>query len=210
MHSRGAGQGEPGWQEAGKADGVQRRRGHRGEIIANHAPSTHARFSSRESGLLDFLLRASTDKYPIILPSSLVSLFGGWPGRSSIARVERAPSERARSASRRIIRLPSSPPPSFLVTSYKGAGSRVLNCARRTTTMMLHPSLLAFHSREGGLFDPPLRASNEGLLRPRVARAQEIKQTTLPSHPLRRILLPCFFFCEPSIQGRQDHQRECR
>ncbi len=43
----------------------------------------------------------------------------GWPGRSSIARVERAPSERARSASRRTTRLPclpsirrtSSPPP---------------------------------------------------------------------------------------------------
>jgi len=29
----------------------------------------------------------------------------GWPGRSSIARVERAPSERARSASRRTTRL---------------------------------------------------------------------------------------------------------
>jgi hypothetical protein len=70
---------------------------------------------------------------PLMLhPSSLVSLFGGWPGRSSIARVERAPSERARSASRRTTRLPSSPPPSFLVTSYKGAGSRVLNCARPT------------------------------------------------------------------------------
>lgn len=31
-----------------------------------------------------------------------------------------------------------------------------------------------------------------------------------PSHPLRRILLPRFFFCEPSIEGRQDHQRERR
>ena len=31
-----------------------------------------------------------------------------------------------------------------------------------------------------------------------------------PSHPLRRILLPRFFFCEPSIQDRQDHQREYR
>ena len=30
----------------------------------------------------------------------------GWPGRSSIARVERAPSERARSASKRTTRLP--------------------------------------------------------------------------------------------------------
>ena len=34
------------------------------------------------------------------------TLSKGWPGRSSIARVERAPSERARSASRRMSRLP--------------------------------------------------------------------------------------------------------
>jgi len=32
---------------------------------------------------------------------------GGWPGRSSIARVERAHSDRARSASRRMTRPPS-------------------------------------------------------------------------------------------------------
>jgi hypothetical protein len=34
------------------------------------------------------------------------SISKGWPGRSSIARVERTPSERARSASRRTTRLP--------------------------------------------------------------------------------------------------------
>jgi hypothetical protein len=39
------------------------------------------------------------------------------------------------------------------------------------------PSKLArFLFREGVLFDLPLRASNEGLLRPRVARAQEINR----------------------------------
>jgi len=40
------------------------------------------------------------------------------------------------------------------------------NCARRTTTSLLF-------SLEGGLEGLPLRVSNEGLLRPRVARAQE-------------------------------------
>ena len=29
-----------------------------------------------------------------------------------------------------------------------------------------------------------------------------------PLHPLRRILLPRFFFCEPSIQDREQDQRE--
>ena len=43
-------------------------------------------------------------------PSLLVSLLGGQPGRSSIARVERAHSYRARSASRRTTRLPSFSP----------------------------------------------------------------------------------------------------
>ncbi|SRR5712692_2141439 len=33
-----------------------------------------------------------------------------------------------------------------------------------------------FSTDEGGLLDLPLRASNEGLLRPRVARAQEINR----------------------------------
>ena len=38
--------------------------------------------------------------------SSYYSFSKGWPGRSSIARVERAHSYRARSASRRTTRLP--------------------------------------------------------------------------------------------------------
>ena len=44
------------------------------------------------------------------------------------------------------------------------------------------PKLVCFFSREGGPFGLPLRASNEGLLRPRVARAQEINGP--PSRPL--------------------------
>ena len=45
---------------------------------------------------------------PMFPPSLLASLFKGWSGRSSNARVERGPSEGARSASRRTTRLPFS------------------------------------------------------------------------------------------------------
>ena len=45
---------------------------------------------------------------------------------------------------------------------------------------MILPSSLVF-SQGWGLIDLPLRASNEGLLRPRVARAQKI----IRLHPLR-------------------------
>src|SRR6185295_4258640 len=71
-----------------------------------------------------------------------------WPRLPFTARIGRAHSYRARSASRRTTRLP-------------------LPCL----------SWLAyFPSREGGLLGLPLRASNEGLLRPRVPRAQEINR----------------------------------
>jgi hypothetical protein len=47
---------------------------------------------------------------PRLVPGKAAAVFHpiskGWPGRSSIARVERAPSERARSASRRTTRVP--------------------------------------------------------------------------------------------------------
>jgi hypothetical protein len=57
----------------------------------------------------------------------------------------------------------------------------VTNCARRTTNIMVPPSsLVPFQG--WGLIDLPLRASNEGLLRPRVARAQKI----IRLHPLLR------------------------
>ena len=48
---------------------------------------------------------------------------------------------------------------------------------------MLFPSPLVF-SQEWGLVDFPLRASNEGLPRPRVARAQEINSPLFLSFPL--------------------------
>ena len=74
------------------------------------------------------------------------------------ARIERAHSYRARSASKKGT-WPH--PPSF-------------------------PSLLVFPSREGGLIGLPLRASNEGLLRSRVARAKETNRLLSP-------LLSCWF-----------------
>ena len=45
---------------------------------------------------------------------------------------------------------------------------------------LLRPSSLAFFSRRGSPFGLPLRASDEGSPRPRVARARETEQATLP------------------------------
>jgi len=57
---------------------------------------------------------------------------------------------------------------------------------------MIHPSSLVI-SHGWGLIDLPLRASNEGLLRPRVARAQEINRlhSRLCSGTKGPILVPC-------------------
>ena len=52
---------------------------------------------------------------------------------------------------------------------------------RPSSEVTVDPSKLARFLSEGwGLIDLPLRASNEGLLRPRVARAQKI----IRLHPL--------------------------
>jgi hypothetical protein len=54
----------------------------------------------------------------------------------------------------------------------RGTAKAAIYCAHRTSTgsTMLLPHSHRL-SQEGGLFGLPLRASNEGLLRPRVARA---------------------------------------
>jgi hypothetical protein len=59
----------------------------------------------------------------------------------------------------------------------KGSSRTVLHCAHQI--QMAPPSSLVI-SQGWGLIDLPLRASNEGLLRPRVARAQKINSL----HPL--------------------------
>src|ERR1022692_3368031 len=73
---------------------------------------------------------------------------------------------------------PGRPSPMSL---FRGTAEAALNCAHRTSTAstMLLPRSHRL-SQEGGLFGLPLRASNEGLLRPRVARAKEANR--LPSH----------------------------
>ena len=77
-------------------------------------------------------------------------------------------------------------------------------------TTLPSPSKLARNlSQRGGLVSPQLRASNEHIPIVRVPRARRTRAPA-PSHPLRRIVLPRFFFCKPSIEGRQDHQRESR
>jgi hypothetical protein len=106
---------------------------------------------------------------------------GGWPVWPPTARVQRAPSKRARCASTGGQQATHSILLIFPHFALKGSRQTVLHCAHRTSTastmLLPHSHLL---SQEGGLFGLPLRASNEGLLRPRVARAKEANR--LPSH----------------------------
>ena len=76
---------------------------------------------------------------------------GEWPRLPLTARIERPPFYRGGSASK-----------------------------NGTWLLLLTPPGLPLSLREWGLIDLPLRAFNEGLLRPRVARAQEI----IRLHPL--------------------------
>jgi len=64
------------------------------------------RNNEREWPSLAFTARIERPSLSMLPPSLLVPLLKGWRGRSSNARVERAPSQRARSASRRTTRLP--------------------------------------------------------------------------------------------------------
>ncbi len=70
----------------------------------------------------------------------------------------------------RIKRARRAPALSFLSSRWPVSGP---TCARRTTIIMISPSSLV-PSQGWGLIDLPLRASNEGSPRPRVARAQKI------------------------------------
>ena len=59
---------------------------------------------------------------------------------------------------------------------------RVLRARRAPGHSLFIPFFLVLSpSQQGGLFGLPLRASNEGLLRPRVARAQETNRLPCPS-----------------------------
>ena len=98
------------------------------------------------------------------------------------AAVERGPSEGARSGSTGDHQAPS--PlllPCVFPTPYSPSrvGWSVLYCARRTIEMV-PPSLLVV-SQGWGLIDLLLRAFNEGLLRPRVARAKKVISPHPPS-----------------------------
>ena len=84
------------------------------------------------------------------LPNSPIH-FQGWPGRSSIARVERAHSYRARSASRRTARLPSHLPSSAVARCASTGSSQ-------TTRLSQHPARI-------GSRDTLVRLVAGGLLR---------------------------------------------
>ena len=66
----------------------------------------------------------------------------------------------------------------FPITLLEGMANAVLYCAHRTITCSFQAC--SFNSMGMGATDLPLRASNEGLRRPRVARAQKI----IRPHPL--------------------------
>jgi hypothetical protein len=70
----------------------------------------------------------------------------------------------------------------ILYISLRGVAEAALYCAHRAdhVSIVHFPSLLVI-SQEWGLIDLLLRASNEGLLRPRVARAQEINSLHSPT-----------------------------
>jgi hypothetical protein len=120
------------------------------------------------------------------LPSSLAYLSTGQPGGSSNARVQRDPFV-SFSAPSHLLALRESPDyPSLRASDEHSFIVRVLR-ARRMVWLLPIPSFRACSPSllEGGLFGLLLRASNEGLRRPRVARAQETNR--LPSlFPIRR------------------------
>ena len=74
------------------------------------------------------------------------TISNGWPGRSSIARVERAPSERARSASRRTTRLPV---PSFFSILLEAEDIEDSN-AHEYAVIGKRSEGMAFHKRKKG------------------------------------------------------------
>jgi hypothetical protein len=67
-------------------------------------------------------------------------------------------------------------PPSSLARSPQEVVGSIPYCAHRPSTILNAPSMLARFPHRGGLVDPRMRASNEGLPRPRVARAQDTDQ----------------------------------
>ena len=114
---------------------------------------------------------------------------GEWPRLPSTARIERPPLHRGGSASKKgTWPLPFSPPSLLVIAQEWG----LIDLPLRVSTSSLlplegslvDPRLHASNEHilivraptfylEGGLDGLPLRVSNEGLLRPRVARAQE-------------------------------------
>src|ERR1044071_8992812 len=83
---------------------------------------------------------------------------------------------------------------------FSGVAEAAFYCAHRTRHNNVAPSKLvrSLSPGDGGLIDLPLRASNEGLLRPRVARAQKI----IRPHPSSFLTAP-----RPFVTLRADCRR---
>jgi hypothetical protein len=101
------------------------------------------------------------------------------------AAVERGPSEGARSGSKESSLLPCASPSEAArcaSTEDHQAPSHPLFREQEDDQAVLSPtSAFPLLSSEGGLLGLPLRAFNEGLLRPRVARAQETNRLPTPA-----------------------------
>ncbi len=128
-------------------------------------PTKSSDSTSLSRGVAEAALYCAHRAIYMFPPSLLVLSLGMGADGSSTARVQRGPSEAARCASTEDHQAPSPP----LFCEQEG---------HLAAPYSLLPAL-PFLSSEGGLFGLPLRASNEGLLRPRVARAQETNR--LPS-----------------------------
>ncbi len=110
----------------------------------------------------------------MILPSSLAfPLLAGGTHVGLSAAVERGPSQGARSGSTG---------PTWVSPAYPSHRAR--SASKKDSLAVPHIPFLQAQSlsisRKGGLLGLPLRASNEGSPRPRVARAQEINRLPFP------------------------------
>ena len=158
--------------------------------------------------------RDTTPSDDIHAPSKLARVLftGRWPDWSPTARVQRRPIHlvylvylvgRTGNSSRRTRQTRKTSQPD------RRTRARCASTGDQQTTLPSPSKLARNLSQRGGLVSPQLRASNEHIPIVRVPRARRTRAPA-PSHPLRRIVLPRFFFCKPSIEGRQDHQRESR
>ena len=94
-----------------------------------------------------------------------------------------------------------------LAAPFPSQAARCASTGDQQTTLSFFPNLHPpSKGRARGSSTARVERAPSERARPRARRTRE----PAPSYPLRRILIPRFFFCEPPIQSRQDQQREYR